>query len=429
MSARVIGVTVRHEPKRALPWGLYVDARIGGERVSGTKFFATEAEAEAQYPVAAADITRRRTQAEQQAALQKALNVPVLPEAPRGKVLFETLTTKWLDEYVKESFTAATYRNYKGLLDRYLLPIMRSWPVDDRTMEKTRIKFVLREQLYKAGVPLPTRRACQRCLSACFNWIESELPGGLLTRNPASKLGKFLRQKDEKHVILKPQPNPMTRVQVEAFLTWQEQHYPELADLFLWLADEGSRIGEVCALKWAHLKLDTLDRGKANIVEAFSSATRWQERQDGDERGLGEKDTKTHRTDQWIDLTRRVVVRMRARKAANLEAWMARGRYGKEPVHCFLTRDLLPRRPDKKLYRAFREGCDALQLRGETGKPFTIHCLRDTFASLALLEGKALGEVSMMLGHANVKTTQDHYVKWLRLADRNIFDVAKGGEE
>jgi len=428
MSApRVIGVTIRCEPKRLLPWGLYVDTRIAGKRVSGTKFFATEVEAEAQYPSVAAAITRRRTEAEEQEKLRKALNVPVLPAAPKGSVLFETLATRWLDTHVKEMFTAATYRNYKGLLDRYLLPIMRTWPVNDQTMEKQRIKHVLREQLYDAKVPLPSRRACQRCLSACFNWIESELPGRILTHNPASKLARYIRRADEKHVVLKPQANPMTRVQVEAFLVWQAQHYPELADLFLWLADEGSRIGEACALKWTHLDLD---RGKANIVEAYSSATRWQERQDGDEDGLGEKDTKTHRTDQWIDLTGRVVARLRARKAANLEAWMARGRYGKEATHCFLTRDLTPRRPDKKVYQAFREGCDALSLKGETGKKFTIHCLRDTFASLALLEGKPLGEVSMMLGHANVKTTQDHYIKWMRLSALSLFDdAAKGGDE
>ena len=47
--------------------------------------------------------------------------------------------------------------------------------------------------------------------------------------------------------------------------------------------------------------------GKAHVVEAFSQPQRWVERQQGNERARGEKDTKTHRADQYIDLSPRVV--------------------------------------------------------------------------------------------------------------------------
>ena len=76
---------------------------------------------------------------------------------------------------------------------------------------------------------------------------------------------------------------------------------------------------------------------------------------------------------------------------------MKRGRPGKEKRHVFLNTKGEPRRPDEIVYRSFREGCDALKLVGQTGKRFTVHCLRDTFATLAILEGKALGWVSMMV--------------------------------
>ena len=53
---------------------------------------------------------------------------------------------------------------------------MRTWPVHDETLTAARIKDVLKVQLVKAAVTLPTRLACQACLSAFFSWAISELP-------------------------------------------------------------------------------------------------------------------------------------------------------------------------------------------------------------------------------------------------------------
>ena len=178
-------------------------------------------------------------------------------------------------------------------------------------------------------------------------------------------------------------------------------------------------------MKWN--KVD-LDNGKAHIIEAFSSSKRWMERQEENKDGSGEKDTKTHRSNQCIDLSDRVVEAVGKLGGRNREAWMAVGRPGNEPKHVFLTGKVTPRRPDKIVYRAFREGCDAL-LVGQTGKPFTIHCLRGTFATLAILDRKPLGWVSMMLGHADEDTTRRHYYKWVRMVEENPLAGRQPGTE
>jgi integrase len=415
IARRVRGVHLRFDGKRQLPWGLFIDVTINGKRYAPTKFFATEAEAERCYPAAAEEVARLRIEAANEAQLRKAL-VTELPTAPKGTVLFETLATRWLEEEIRPPRrTAATYRNYKGLLDRHLLPIMRTWPVTDDVMSKKRLKDVLRDQLYDKGLSLSMRVACQRCLSAFFSWALTELPPKQLQVNFAYKLGSQLRNDDEIAIQLRQEPNPMTRAQVEAFLAWQQEHQPQLWELFVWLADEGSRIGEACALKWSNI-----DGDKAHIVEAFSSSERWMERRRGKEDGLGEKDTKTHRTNQYIDLTDRVVEMLPKLKARTLEEWMKRGRYGKEPQHVFVNSKGRARRPDKTVYAAFRQACDDLNLRGQTGKKFTIHCLRDTFATLAILEKRlALGWVALMLGHATEETLKKHYFRWVRLVEAN----------
>ena len=410
------GVNLRHEPSRKKPWGVWVEVIIGGKERRGGKFFATEAEARVAYAAICDEIAVLRAEEQEDARRKQALAIPELPTAPKGLTLFETLATCWLNDHAKPMLTAATYRGYDGILRRYLLPIMRTWPVTDEVMTPQRLKEMLKRQLFEKGLSLSTRLACQRCLSAFFGWAVGELPPGQLTRNPLEKQGRYIRQESEKALKVRQVPNPMTATQADLFLVWIKEHYAELYAWFLWLIDEGSRVGEVSAVRWPVVDLE---RGRAHVVASFSAAERWMERKRGDEDGLGEKDTKTHREDQYIDLSDRVVEALAKLKVANKEQWMARGRPGKEPQHVFLTARLTPRRPDNRVYEAFHAACDALQLVGQTGKPFTIHCLRDTFATLAILSGKHIGWVSMMLGHADEQTTRTHYYKWVRLVEDN----------
>jgi integrase len=431
---KVAGVNIRQDPKRAaqgaLSWGLYIELQIVGRRHRTAKFYATESAAQADYAAACAEVTALRAELEADVWRTKALAVPPLPAAPAGTVLFGTLATRWLEDYVKEFCAPGSYTENRTLLRLHLFPIMRTWPVTAAVMDTHRLKGVLKEQLHAKGVSLLRRRACQKCLCAFFEWANNELPGSPFAVNPAHTVGKYLRHKDEKAFQLRKDANPMTRTQVEAFLVWINEHYPQLYAFFLWLVDEGSRVGEVSALKDEHLDLD---RGKAHIVESFSQPARWLARQQMKERGeiieyettVGEKGTKTHRSDQYIDLSARVVVAMRKERATNLAAWMAVGRPGKPPRHTFLNSRRRPRRPDKQVYRAFREACDALQLVGQTGKRFTIHCLRDTFATLSLLEGKPLGWVALQLGHASELTTKTFYYKWVRLMEENLLAERK----
>jgi integrase len=44
---------------------------------------------------------------------------------------------------------------------------------------------------------------------------------------------------------------------------------------------------------------------------------------------------------------------------------------------------------------------------------FTPHCLRHTYASILLAEGKSSVYVQMQLGHASISLTVDTYGKWL----------------
>jgi integrase len=432
---RVPGITVRYVATRAAAgkkaWGLFIDVRFEGKRYSPTKFFASEADLDQEYPAACEEVAKRRRNHEEDVRRREALELPSLPLAPKGTVLFETIALRWIEEWIKPMREGATERGYDGLLKNHLLPIMRTWPVTDDCFTLQRLKDVLRNQLFERKVSLVTRIACQRCLSALLGWAIAELPPKHLSRNPLREQAIYIRHESERKVRLDQQPNPMTRAQAEAFLAYILEHYPEVYAYFLWLIEAGSRLGEVSAVKWPNLDLDF---GKAYIIDAFSSSQRWRERREERTRGelsnlpevtSGEKGTKTHREDQYIDLSPRLVEALRKVRVANRKAWLARGRPGKEPLHVFLTSKGTPRRPDKIVYRAFREACNKKQLVGQTGRDFTIHCLRDTFATLAILAGRPIGWVSLMLGHAQESTTREHYIKWIRLTEENPLGRAK----
>lgn len=61
----------------------------------------------------------------------------------------------------------------------------------------------------------------------------------------------------------------------------------------------------------------------------------------------------------------------------------------------------------------------------ENGKPKRCHphMFRDTFAVEALVSGMRVQQVSEILGHSSIKTTEDHYLGWVR-ARQGLLDVA-----
>ena len=89
------------------------------------------------------------------------------------------------------------------------------------------------------------------------------------------------------------------------------------------------------------------------------------------------------------------------------------------PQHVFVNTEGEPQRPDGVMREVFRDACAALKLRGQAGRLFTPHSLRDSFATGHLMAGKEPGWVSMMLGHASEQTTLRYYYKWVRQAAAN----------
>ena len=440
MRAPVTGIKQKHFPERKLSWGVITDVQIDNERFSPSSFWETENEADIAFDTAVIVLAQKRAEAQARKEAGQVKQAP-LPAAPKGTELFETLANKWLETRVRARKRASTYRGWRNNMHLHLFPHMRTWPVTQAWMTPERLTTVLGPTLRQQGRTVETRKACHRCLSAFFKWVvvagaPSQFPSRI---NPMTGLLDEIVQNDELAEVRKKRkeqtPNPMTKTQVEWFLGWQQTHYPELYELWLWQAYQGTRIGEAVALKWDHI--ETFDErngfkdGKAHIQETFSDAQLWLDRLNGLEGTLGETETKTGNLHQYIDLHPLVGEALFGLRARNGEAWLKSPHgYGKRPAHVFLNSKFRPRRKDKKLPHSFHAACNAMKAAartlpelkdgvGPTGKHFTIHCLRDTFVTLSILGGKDYFWVANQIGHSNIDTLKKHYLKWVRLVDEN----------
>jgi integrase/recombinase XerD len=63
---------------------------------------------------------------------------------------------------------------------------------------------------------------------------------------------------------------------------------------------------------------------------------------------------------------------------------------------------------------------------GLTGGYMTTHRLRDTFAVDLLQKGVPLEEVSKLLGHESIKTTERHYAKWIKSRQDRLDSLVTG---
>jgi integrase len=182
--------------------------------------------------------------------------------------------------------------------------------------------------------------------------------------------------------VTKHEPNPFTKD--ELLRIWAKLD-PHLKPYFVLQSATGLRSGELMALRWKDFDW------KHDQIHITKS--RW--------RGI-ESNTKTKESDRRIFLP------------PNIGKML------------------------KELQKSRNAPNDALLVISKTGKPYTVYLekywkaalkaakvpyrrpyvLRSTFASMALQTGTDLGYISKALGHTSIKMTGDHYLRYLKDADK-----------
>lgn len=286
---------------------------------------------------------------------------------------FEQYAERWLS--LPHDWKESTLESYQFNLGLHIYPALAKLRLDEITRKKLKEFF---DNLLIKGLSLKTVKLIKAPISGVLSHaVDSEV----IERNPLDGL-----KVSGKRSLFKV--DPLTEDQAADLLEQSQifmagYYYPHL----LTLLRTGIRLGELIALKW-------------NVINY--------EKREIEIKRSGRKgritDTKNHKN-RFVDMTPHLTETLKdwhteqkrsALKAGKpLSEWVFSGKRGDNLCPITLTNAL----------KRCLEGANLHRIR--------IHDLRHSYATIRLLRGHNIGDVSYQLGHSSISMTYDLYTHWI----------------
>jgi integrase len=308
---------------------------------------------------------------ERKIALNEWDMTPKKPLAPTFKVQAELWFKLPHDQ--KES---SLYR-YKGILEKHIYPAIGGKRLDEITRKD--LKTFLDELMTDKKLSRSTVRCVRAVISNVLNYgVELEVI-------QTNSLRDIVMKKPKGDIA---QADPLKEEEVSLLLktarTYQHgQYYPLLLTATL----TGMRLGELQALQWGDIDFN------GRFIEVRRSV-----------RNDKITDTKNHHR-RRVDISTEVADTLQAHRVRAVEAALKAGR--PDPVWVFADRKggLFDR---KSVGHGFKTLLRQAKLR-----EIRFHDLRHTYATVRLMRGHNVMDVSRQLGHATTSFTLDAYAHWI----------------
>ena len=273
-----------------------------------------------------------------------------------------------------------TFERYSELLRRHVRPhighvrIQRLRPV----MLADLFPKLMRETGLAARTVGHVHRVLHRALGHAVQW-------GLIQQNPADNVSPPPVQASEVQILRSDD--------VQAILErLRDRKGRLLYTIALTVLSSGLRRGELCAVRWCDINLDT---GKLSVERSLEQTR---------QHGLRFKSPKTKHGRRTISLPAAVVTELRAHRKAQLEMRLRLGQ-GRVPDDglAFANWDGQIRNPDA----LSKEWAACMK---QVGMPhITLHALRHTHASQLIASGLDILTISRRLGHGSATITLGVY--------------------
>ncbi len=287
---------------------------------------------------------------------------------------FKEYAELWLS-LPHEDWKESTRESYEFNLEKHVYPVFGKTPIDQIKRKDFKAFF---DKLMVNGLSKNTVLLIKAPINGVLSHaVESEF----IENSPLNDL-KF-RQKKQKFKV-----EPLTEPGANQLLEQSKIHmggyyYPHM----LCALRTGMRIGEIIALKWKDIDFE-----KRRIEVKRSCRNR---------RVTGTKNNKCRHVDMTPHLAEtfkafRTEQKKRAlKKGWSFPDWVFANRKGK------MLRNI-----------AFRDAL--MRCLDDAGlKRIRVHDLRHTYATIRLLRGHNVGDVSYQLGHSSIKITYDAYGHWI----------------
>lgn len=317
------------------------------------------------------------------------------------KITIAAYGQHWLDQL--EALVHAGERKprtlelYDDILRLHIEPHFRTVSVRDlgRADAKDFLLAKLRSGLDGGTVSI-IYRTFRAMLSAA---VDDEV----IAANPIAKLGRALglapSKTDRQQAV---RTKAMTRSQLATFLAIAQTQERRWHALLLTLARTGMRLGECVALQIGLHDNGDLDFATREITIARTLSD--------DGRNV---DTPKTGEVRIIDMSQQLADTLRSVVTAVRAGALQAGASPAQRLWLFPERTGGPRDPHN-VRRAFAR----ILKHAELPAHFTPHCLRHTFASILLADGKSPAYVQAQLGHKSIAMTVDTYGKWLPKGNR-----------
>jgi integrase len=326
-----------------------------GKRVKKTKTYKTKSEAKTALKEFEANKTKGQL---------------VIPK----KTTLKQWLDYWMDNIVKPNKSLGTYYFYKGMIDKYTVPLLGSIPIQDLKPIQIHKYYT---QLTQKGLSQNTVRKHHDMLHLVLGVAVKQ---EMILQNPVEKVEPPQKQhKEAKFYTL----DSLKQL-------YQLVENTDLEVTVKLAGGLGLRREEVCGLKWKNIDLENR---KVRICEARTIAGR----------EIVDKDTKNQSSNRTLSIPADIVELLSAEKSRQEKNKEYLGDLYEDSGYVVDRDDGKPYRPNY-LSGKFKNLINANSL-----PPLTIHGLRHTFASVANLLGVNLFEIGKVLGHSTPSTTGKIY--------------------
>jgi len=241
---------------------------------------------------------------------------------------------------------------------------------------RTEIKDLIYAKLKDRLAPATVSR-----IKALISGVLSHaLEDGLISANPASRLGRQIKGKDRKADV-----NPLTREEAKALLETIAEHYPRYYTFFMCALRTGMRLGELRGLEWGDIDF------RGGFIEVRRAYVK------------GQITTPKNHKRRRVDMSPQLAETLKALRTERKKESLAKG-WKEMPEWVFVN----------EVGQVIDEG--NLRRRvfypvlAKTGlRHIRIHDLRHTFANMLLQNGESLVYVKDQLGHSSIQITVDIY--------------------
>jgi integrase len=312
---------------------------------------------------------------------------------PAALPTFAEVAQRWLA--VKRDHPASTFNFWRGQIDLHLAPAFGARRIDDVTLEVIE-HFRNAKRDGTGGHERLARSTINQLLQTLAAILEYALSHRYLKSNPARSVAR-VRAERRAGTAEAVEVDPKAVLTAEQAGQLIDAATPGLYRVFIETALlTGCRSGELLALAWEHLDLET---GALRVRRSLS----WKR---GEERGYGKSEavfgpTKTPSSCRTLELAPELV--------HDLKVWKLQSRYSKDSDLVF------PNSLGKPLHRAFLHKGLRRALDKCPGLPrVDLHGLRHSFASILIQRGTPPSQAAQILGHKNAELTLKVYTHWFK---------------